>query len=195
MTEKRLLPTVSPVDGARHGAHPSRTLARRRAWVVLALSVLILVALLLRLHTVWQRHHESPDELAVRLVGGETHYEGLAYALLQGTFFQWPGRVPVYPLFIAATYYALGERSAATLLYVAADTTPGASDDWLARWRAVRLGKRAPSPESLPTLSTPRDLASRPAPEEWKGCVLLPRRGVVERTLAWLHPARRLRKD
>jgi len=78
------------------------------------------VALLLRLQTAWQRNHESPDELSWRLVGDETHYEGLAYALLQGAFFQWPGRVPVYPLFIAATYYALGERSPTRLLYVQA---------------------------------------------------------------------------
>lgn len=94
--------------------------AGRRAWIVLALSLLVLVALLLRLQTVWQRHHETPDELALRLVGDETNYEGLADALLQGSFFQSPSRVPVYPLFIAATYYAMGERSPAKLLYVQA---------------------------------------------------------------------------
>lgn len=115
-----MLPTSIPADGPRHGAHSSRALADRRAWVVLALSVLVLVALLLRLHIAWQRHHESPDELVLRLVGDETRYEGLANALLQGVFFQWPGRVPVYPLFIAATYYALGERAPAKLLYVQA---------------------------------------------------------------------------
>src|SRR5712692_6366426 len=120
MMEKRILPTSSPADGDGHDAHPPLGRAGRRAWVVLALSILVLVALLLRLQTAWQRHHESPDELALRLVGDETNYEGLAYALLQGEFFQWPGRVPVYPLFIAATYYALGERSPAKLLYVQA---------------------------------------------------------------------------
>ena len=89
-------------------------------WVVLTLSILILVGLWLRLHTAWQRNHQTPDELALRLVGDEMNYEGLAGALLQGSFFQWPGRVPVYPLFIAATYSALGERSPAKLLYVQA---------------------------------------------------------------------------
>jgi len=118
--EKGLLPTSIPADGDGHGAHPSLAPAGRRAWIILALSVLVLVALLLRLQTAWQRNYESPHELALRLVGDETNYEGLAYALLQGEFFQWPGRVPVYPLFIAATYYALGERSPAKLLYVQA---------------------------------------------------------------------------
>jgi 4-amino-4-deoxy-L-arabinose transferase-like glycosyltransferase len=84
------------------------------------LGVLVLAALLLRLHTAWQRNHESAQALVGRLVGDEIQYEGLAYTLLQGEFFQWPGRVPVYPLFIASIYYALGERSPAKLLYVQA---------------------------------------------------------------------------
>ena len=99
---------------------PQRTGSAYVTRIVVALSVLVLVALSLRLHTAWQRHHESPDELALRLVGDETNYEGLANALWHGAFFQWPGRVPVYPLFIAAAYYALGERSPAKLLYVQA---------------------------------------------------------------------------
>jgi 4-amino-4-deoxy-L-arabinose transferase-like glycosyltransferase len=94
--------------------------ARRRVWLVLTLSVFILVALLLRLHVAWERNHESPNELALRLVGDETDYDRLARELLQGSFFHWPGRVPVYPMFIAATYYALGESSPAKLLYVQA---------------------------------------------------------------------------
>ena len=118
--ENSLLPTSIPADSAGHGVPPSLAPTGRRAWTALALSVLILVALSLRLHTAWQRKYESPDELALRLVGDETNYEGLAGALLQGAFFQWPRRVPVYPLFIAAIYYALGERSPAKLLYVQA---------------------------------------------------------------------------
>jgi len=82
------------------------------------LSALVLVALVLRLHTAWHRNHESPDEL--RLVGDEANYEDLADALLQGVFFQRPVRVPVYPLFIAAVYWALSERSPANLLYAQA---------------------------------------------------------------------------
>ena len=36
MTDKHLLPTTSPADGAGHEAHPSRAFVSRRAWVVLA---------------------------------------------------------------------------------------------------------------------------------------------------------------
>jgi 4-amino-4-deoxy-L-arabinose transferase-like glycosyltransferase len=115
-----MLPTAILADSVGHGLHPSRAPAGRRAWIALVLSALVLVALLLRLQNAWQRNDESPDELASRLVGDETDYEGLACALLQGAFFRWPGRVPMYPSFIAATYYALGERSPAKLLYIQA---------------------------------------------------------------------------
>ena len=91
-----------------------------RTWIVLALGMLMLGALLLRVHAVWQRVPEAPDELALHLVGDEGGYEGLAYALLQGVFFQSPVRVPVYPMFIAGVYSALRERSMAKLLYVQA---------------------------------------------------------------------------
>ena len=93
---------------------------RGRTQIALALSVLMLGALLLRVHAVWQRIHDSPEQPAVRMVGDESGYEALADALLHGSFFQSPVRVPVYPLFIAGVYYALGGRSPAKLLYVQA---------------------------------------------------------------------------
>jgi 4-amino-4-deoxy-L-arabinose transferase-like glycosyltransferase len=76
--------------------------------------------LLRRLHAVWQRVPEPPAELASHMVGDEGGYEALADALLHGSFFQTPVRVPVYPLFIAGVYHALGQRSPAKLLYVQA---------------------------------------------------------------------------
>src|SRR5262249_763313 len=118
VTEKHMLPTATPTDGPGHGVPPPLARTGGRAWIVVALSVLVLVALVLRLHTAWQRNHESPDGL--RLVGDEANYEDLADALLQGVFFQRPVRVPVYPLFIAAVYWALSERSPANLLYAQA---------------------------------------------------------------------------
>ena len=90
----------------------------RRTWLVLILSGLVLGGLALRLQAAWQRNSEAPDELALRLVGDEGGYEEAADALLHGSFFQSPVRVPIYPLFIAAVYYTLGERSPAKLLYI-----------------------------------------------------------------------------
>ncbi len=80
----------------------------------------MLGALALRLQVVWQRTSNVLDEVALRLAGDEIGYEELAYALLQGTFLPSPVRVPAYPMFIAAAYYALGQRSPAKLLYVQA---------------------------------------------------------------------------
>jgi asparagine N-glycosylation enzyme membrane subunit Stt3 len=80
----------------------------------------MLGALALRLQVVWQRTSNVPDKVALRLAGDEIGYEELAYALLQGTFLPSPVRVPTYPMFIAAAYYALSERSPAKLLYVQA---------------------------------------------------------------------------
>jgi 4-amino-4-deoxy-L-arabinose transferase-like glycosyltransferase len=115
-----MLPISSSENSDAYGIPMAAAPAKQRGWIVLTMSLLVLVALLLRLHVAWQRNHESPDAAALRLAGDEINYDRLASALLQGSFFQWPGRPPVYPLFIAATYYALGERSLAKLLYVQA---------------------------------------------------------------------------
>jgi hypothetical protein len=89
----------------------------RPGWIVLTLTLLVLVALGLRLEDAWQRNHQTPGEHSLSLVGDEPEYETLAYSLLEGSFFQRPVRVPVYPMFIAATYLILGERSPERLLY------------------------------------------------------------------------------
>jgi 4-amino-4-deoxy-L-arabinose transferase-like glycosyltransferase len=94
--------------------------AGRRVWIAVILSVLMLGALGLRLHVVWQRLSKVSDEPAVRLVGDEIGFEALANALLHGSFFPSPVRGPVYPMFIAVVYTVLGERSPAKLLYVQA---------------------------------------------------------------------------
>jgi 4-amino-4-deoxy-L-arabinose transferase-like glycosyltransferase len=91
-----------------------------QTWIALVLSVLMLGALVLRLQVVWQRTSTAPDTVVLRLAGDEIGYDELAYALLQGAIFQSPVRGPAYPMFIAAAYYALGERSPAKLLYVQA---------------------------------------------------------------------------
>jgi hypothetical protein len=116
----QMLPASHPAMGTGLETRTSPAHHRRRTWAILALSGLMLIALGLRLHAAWQRNHEGPPDLALHLVGDEPGYEALAYALLQGSFFQNPGRVPVYPMFIAATYYTLGQRSPANLLYIQA---------------------------------------------------------------------------
>src|SRR6516164_10769154 len=83
----------------RAGMGPSPVPGGRRVWVLVTLGVLMLAALLLRLHTVWQRLSPTPDASVVQLVGDEVGYEALADALLHGAFFHSPARGPIYPLF------------------------------------------------------------------------------------------------
>jgi hypothetical protein len=115
-----MLPPSSPTYGTGHKAHPSFALSDRHTWTVLVFIVPMTLFILILIQTTRQRNYTAPDALALRLVGDETSYEGLTYTLLQGSFFQSPGRVPVSPLFIAATCYALDERSPTKLLYIQA---------------------------------------------------------------------------
>jgi hypothetical protein len=107
-----------PADNQGYEMRTPSAQVGRRIWPVLILNIMILSDLSLRLQAAWQRNTEAPDELALRLVGDENGYEEAADALLHGSFFRSPVRVPIYPLFIAAVYYALGERSPAKLLYM-----------------------------------------------------------------------------
>lgn len=109
-----------PADSSGYEVRISPAQVGRRTWLVVTLSGLVLGALVLRLQAVWQRITEAPDELGLRLVGDEIGYDEVADALLHGSFFQSPVRVPVYPMFIAAAYHALGERSPAQLLPIQA---------------------------------------------------------------------------
>jgi hypothetical protein len=54
-----------------------------------------------------------------QFVGDEAGYDYLATALLDGHFFEWPARTPVYPMFLAACYWVFG-HSFAAVLYVQA---------------------------------------------------------------------------
>lgn len=84
----------------------------------LTLLILTVLGLLLRLWIAWQTNQKLPDTPA-RLWGDETHYDGLAQGLFEGHFFAWPGRTPIYPLFVAFCYLIFG-RSPAAILYVQA---------------------------------------------------------------------------
>src|SRR5690349_17401693 len=60
---------------------PSLAPGGRRVWVLVILGVLMLAALGLRLHTVWQRLSQLPEASVVQRVGDEVGYEALADAL------------------------------------------------------------------------------------------------------------------
>jgi hypothetical protein len=112
-----------------------------------ALAILALVTLVgagLRVATAWNQNRRWPDD-ASRLAGDECGYEGLGYDLTQGYFFLWPGRVPVYPMFVAATYKLVGARSPAAVLYAQAGVSALAVPltFWLAR-RFMRQSMVAP---------------------------------------------------
>ncbi len=95
--------------------HESILTPRAARAILIGLTVL---GLGLRLFMAWSTNQVLPDS-PDRLDGDETGYEGLAYWLTQGYFFNWPGRVPVYPTFLAVCYLIFG-RSPATVLYVQA---------------------------------------------------------------------------
>jgi hypothetical protein len=81
---------------------------RQRQWpTLICLLFITLIALGFRLWVVADANLGSAGSFRP-LVGDEPGYDYLAYALLQGEFFQWPGRTPVYPLFLAAIYAVFG---------------------------------------------------------------------------------------
>jgi 4-amino-4-deoxy-L-arabinose transferase-like glycosyltransferase len=84
----------------------------------LVLLSLTLLGLLIRLWVAWKTNQSLPDTSA-RLLGDEQHYDGLARSVLVGSFFQWPGRTPVYSLFLAGCYLIFGS-SYNNVLYVQA---------------------------------------------------------------------------
>ncbi|MEG3924812.1 glycosyltransferase family 39 protein [Microcoleus sp. D3_18a_C4] len=91
---------------------------RNHRIIVSALICLTLLGLALRLYLAWRTNQTLPDTPA-RLRGDEPGYERFAYDLLNGYFFQRPGRTPVYPFFIAGCYAIFG-RSPASVVYVQA---------------------------------------------------------------------------
>jgi hypothetical protein len=68
--------------------------------VRLALWALVFAGLVLRFERVGRANATSPAG-PERLVGDEPGYNDLALALLHGDFFDWPGRVPLYPSVLA----------------------------------------------------------------------------------------------
>ncbi len=74
-----------------------------------ALWAMVLLGLVLRLYEVHAYTVGRPHD-ASRLLGDEPGYNGLALDLIHGRgVFEWPGRVPLYPLFLALLHLLTGE--------------------------------------------------------------------------------------
>jgi len=73
-------------------------------WSVLCV---VLLGLVLRLYAAWDWNSYHPDSLQ-RLIGDEPGYDHIARELLQGLGFTWPGRVPLYPIWLAGIYLFTG---------------------------------------------------------------------------------------
>jgi hypothetical protein len=84
----------------------SQRLVKNKMFVLWIMLGIVLLGLLLRLHeaSLWNNSQpNSPD----RLYGDEPGYDSLARDLLQGYAFTWPGRVPLYPVWLAGIYLGL----------------------------------------------------------------------------------------
>ena len=73
-------------------------------WSVVAIALL---GLALRLYAAWDWNSYHPNS-PQRLIGDEPGYDNIARELLQGFGFTWPGRVPLYPLWLAGVYWLTG---------------------------------------------------------------------------------------
>ena len=80
-----------------------------------AVLAVLLLGLLVRLWMVADWNSYRPDSPA-RLIGDEPGYDNLAREFLAGYGFTWPGRVPFYPIWLAAVYL-LTNGSYAQALY------------------------------------------------------------------------------
>ena len=89
-----------------------RSRDRRTFWILLIITVLGLVW---RLSFASNVNWSKPDNVS-RLVGDEPGYDMFATDLLEGKFFIYPFRTPVYPMFLAAVYWCFGHSPAAVLV-------------------------------------------------------------------------------
>lgn len=71
------------------------------------LAAILLLGLSLRFYGSYVWNHTYPNS-AARLIGDEPGYDNLARGLLDGYGFAWPGRVPLYPLWLAGIYLLTG---------------------------------------------------------------------------------------
>jgi hypothetical protein len=77
-----------------------------------ALWSIVLLGLLLRFYAAGNWNATHADSLD-RLWGDELGYDGLALGLLYGSVFEWPGRVPLYPLWLTGIHWVSGQSYSA----------------------------------------------------------------------------------
>ena len=99
----------------------------------LAAAVVVLLGLGLRLYAAWDINQIYADTRA-RLSADEPGYDSLARELLNGEGLTWPGRVPLYPVWLAALHRVTG-YSYARAIYI--QSFLGA----LAVWLTLVLGR------------------------------------------------------
>lgn len=86
-------------------ANPDRRgVSRGQAAAVL---LVVLLGLGFRLHAAWSVNTERPNAPS-RLSADEPGYDNLARELLAGQALSWPGRVPLYPAWLAGLYWFTG---------------------------------------------------------------------------------------
>jgi len=83
-----------------------------------ALIVVVSVAVLVRLLVVWRVNARDPNS-STRLYGDESGYDYLAIGLLDGRWFDYPLRLPLYPSFMTLVH-ALSDRNYDAVLYLQA---------------------------------------------------------------------------
>lgn len=94
---------------------------------MLLAALVVLIGLGLRLYMAWDVNRTQPDTPA-RLSSDEPGYDNLARGLLDGYGLTWPGRVPLYPAWVAALHWATG-YSYARAIYI--QSFVGALAVWL----------------------------------------------------------------
>jgi 4-amino-4-deoxy-L-arabinose transferase-like glycosyltransferase len=90
----------------------------------LILAAIVVVAVAVRLWRVLDANADAPNS-ADRLFGDEPDYDNLARGLLDGRWFDYPARLPLYPVFVAGVHLVSG-RDYDVLLYVQAVVGAGA---------------------------------------------------------------------
>jgi 4-amino-4-deoxy-L-arabinose transferase-like glycosyltransferase len=72
-----------------------------------SVALVVLLGLSLRVYAAWLVNQHQPD-IPAYLIGDEPGYNNAALELLRGEGFTWPGRVPLYPAWLAGVHWLTG---------------------------------------------------------------------------------------